>query len=496
MNIVFSSISLPRSGALVVTAMAGGKLCKTAQDADKKTRGALSRAIKASRFTGKSEQSLELLAPAGLTVSRIVIVGLGKAAELNAAAAEKLGAMIFNKLAMSGEKSGVVGVDAVEKSPVDAEAIAAHMALGIRLAAYRFDKFRTKLKDEDRPSLNKLTLMCAKPAAAKSAFTTLEAVAAGVFAARDLVNEPANILHPAEFATRARTLTKLGVKVEVLGEAQMAKLGMHSLLGVGQGSAQESKLIVLHWNGDPKSKLPPVAVLGKGVCFDSGGISLKPGANMGDMKGDMGGAAAVFGAMAALAGRKAKANVVGILGCVENMPGSKAQRPGDIVTSMSGQTIEVLNTDAEGRLVLADVLTYAQRTFKPRVLIDLATLTGAIMMALADSYAGLFSNNDELAQKLTKAGEAVNEKLWRMPMGAAYDKKINSKVADMQNISSSSGAGATTAAQFLLRFVEKDTPWAHLDIAGVAWTSDAKPSWGTGYGVRLIDRLIADNYES
>lgn len=495
MNIMFSAIAMPRGGALVVGALEGGVLCKTGQEADKKTSGALTRAIRSSRFKGKLEQSLELLAPPGMTASRILIVGFGKPSELTSHSAEKIGNLFASKLSGSGEKLACAAIDAIEKCPLSAAEITAHIAFGAQLGAYRFDKFRTTMKEEDKPSLGKLTLMCAAPGAAKSVFGPLEAVIEGINAARDLVNEPANTLHPTEFATRAKALAKRGLKVEILDEKQMRKLGMGSLLAVGQGSVQESKLVVLHWRGAPNSKKPPVAFLGKGVCFDSGGISLKPGAGMGDMKGDMGGAAAVFGAMATLASRRAKANVIGVLGCVENMPGPNAQRPGDIVTSMSGQTIEVLNTDAEGRLVLADVLTYAQRKYKPRVLIDLATLTGAIIMALSDSYAGLFSNNDALAGQVTAAGKASGENVWRMPMGAAYDKKLKSKFADMQNIASTPSAGAITAAQFLQRFVENDTPWAHIDIAGVAWSNEVKPSWGTGFGVRLLDRLIADHFE-
>ncbi len=495
MNISFSALALPHAGALAVTATEGGGLSKTAQEVDKKCGGAISRAIKSSRFEGKSEQCLELLAPAGLGASRVLVLGLGKSAGINALSAEKTGALIVDRLSMSGEKLAAVAVDEIPKAAIKAELIAAHIAAGARSRSYRFDKYRTKQKATDKPSLAKITVLYAKPAAAKAAFAVLDHVVDGVFAARDLVNEPANTLYPAEFARRAKLLAKLGLKIDVLNEAQMAKLGMGSLLAVGQGSSRESQLVILHWKGAPKSKKPPVALVGKGVCFDSGGISLKPGAGMGDMKGDMGGAAAVFGAMAALAGRRARANVIGVLACVENMPGPDAQRPGDIITSMSGQTIEVLNTDAEGRLVLADAMTYVQRKYKPRAVIDLATLTGAITIALGDVHAGLFSNNDTLSAHIDKAGKAVGETVWRMPMGSQYDSKIKSKFADMQNISNAAGAGSITAAQFLLRFIENDTPWAHLDIAGVAWSSDAKPSWASGFGVRLLDRLIADHYE-
>jgi leucyl aminopeptidase len=313
--------------------------------------------------------------------------------------------------------------------------------------------------------------------------------------ARDLINEPANILGTLEFAAKAKELSRLGVKVEILTEKEMKKLGMGALLGVAQGSARPPRLAVMQWNGGkPKDK--PLAFIGKGVVFDTGGISIKPAGGMEDMKGDMGGAAAVTGLMHVLASRKAKANVVGIIGLVENMPGSQAQRPGDIVTSMSGQTIEVLNTDAEGRLVLADALWYCNDRFQPQFMINLATLTGAIMVALGHDHAGLFSNNDELAERLASAGKATAEKVWRMPLGPEYDKLIDSKNADMKNIGGRPG-GAIIAAQFLQRFV-KDTPWAHLDIAGTAIgspTTEINRSWASGFGVRLLDRLVRDHYE-
>jgi leucyl aminopeptidase len=333
---------------------------------------------------------------------------------------------------------------------------------------------------------------------AKKLWAALDAVADGVYLARDLVNEPPNVLYPAEFARRAKALSKLGLKVEVLGEAEMKKLGMGSLLGVGQGSERESQLVVLRWTGARNKNEAPVAFVGKGVCFDSGGLSLKPGASMMGMKGDMGGAAAVTGTMRALAARKARVNAVGVIGLVENMPDGNAQRPDDVVTSMSGQTIEVLNTDAEGRLVLADALTYTQRKFKPKFVIDLATLTGAIMVALGNDHAGLFSNNDQLAARITEAGKAAGEAVWRLPLGDGYDKLIKSKIADMKNIGGPY-AGSIVAAQFLQRFVEKGQAWAHLDIAGVAWQDGEQkplsPGWGVGWGVRVLDRLVADHYE-
>jgi leucyl aminopeptidase len=342
-----------------------------------------------------------------------------------------------------------------------------------------------------------------EPAAVRHRAKGGDAVAAGVLTARSLVNEPANILYPAEFANRTMALKKLGVEVTALNEAAMRELGMGALLAVGQGSARESRVVIMRWSGTKgarhraKIKPKPIAFIGKGVCFDTGGISIKPAAGMEDMKGDMAGAACVVGLLQALAGRKANVDVVGVIGLVENMPGPEAQRPGDIVKSMSGQTIEVINTDAEGRLVLADLLWYVQDKFKPKVMVDLATLTGAITVALGQEHAGLFTNDDELGERLLAAGKATGEKLWQLPLGAAYDKMIDSKVADMKN-TGGRHAGSITAAQFLQRFVN-NTPWAHIDIAGTGMGSPASEinqSWGSGFGVRLLDRFVADYYES
>ena len=373
---------------------------------------------------------------------------------------------------------------------------ASSLAAGIRLRAYRFDRYKTKKKDEEAAVSAAISLAVADVAAAKKAFAPRSHVTDGVILARDLVNEPPNVLYPEEFAKRASALRKLGVTVEILDVPAMKKLGMGALLGVGQGSARPSRTVVMRYNGGKKGD-QPVAFIGKGVCFDTGGISIKPAGSMEDMKGDMGGAACVVGLMHALAARKAKANVIGAIGLVENMPDGNAQRPGDIVTSMSGQTIEIINTDAEGRLVLADVLWYVATKFKPKFMIDLATLTGAIMVALGTEHAGLFANNDDLAEKLLKAGQETGEKVWRMPLGPEYDKLIDSQFADMKNTGGRHG-GSITAAQFLQRFVN-DTPWAHLDIAGTAMgapKSEVNQSWGSGYGVRLLDRLVWDCYEA
>jgi len=497
MQLGFAAPSTVNSGTWVVGATEGPTLLPAASKADKAAGGAIHRALSVSRFTGKSAQVLEVLAPAGVKATRILVVGLGKPEDFDASKAEGAAAAAIARISATTEANVSFEIDTPKGAKVKGAHLAAHLAMGAKLRTYAFNLYRTKELAEYESKLKKVTVLTADPAAAKKAWARCEAVAEGMFLARDLVNEPPNVLFPAEFARRAKALSKLGLKVEVLGVAQMKKLGLGALLGVGQGSDRESQLVVMQWNGARKKSASPVAFVGKGVCFDSGGLSLKPGASMMGMKGDMGGAAAVIGTMRALAVRKARVNAVGVIGLVENMPDGKAQRPDDVVKSMSGQTIEVLNTDAEGRLVLADALWYAQTRFKPKFVIDLATLTGAILVALGGEHAGLFSNDDKLSERLADAGKAVGEPVWRLPLGSGYDKLIRSKIADMKNIGGPN-AGSITAAQFLQRFIEK-TPWAHLDIAGVAWQDSEQkpliPSWGTGWGVRILDRLVADHYE-
>ena len=478
--------------AVAALVLADTKLTAPAAELDRATDGAIARALEASRFTGGAGETLEILAPANVPYSRIVLMGVGDLDALDRNSLEKLGAAFVRGLLLSGARRAALRLDV---AGLDAAATAS-AALGAALAGYRFDGYRTTLKDAKKPSLGSVAIVASDPAPAKTAWTHWEAVASGVSLARDLMNEPANVLHPEAFAERIEGLAADGLKVEILGEKQMTKLGMNALLAVGRGSVRESKLAIMRWDGGEEGAAP-VAFVGKGVCFDTGGISLKPGEGMWDMKGDMGGAAAVTGLMKALAKRKAKVNAVGVVGLVENMPDADAARPGDIVTSMSGQTIEILNTDAEGRLVLSDALWYAKETFKPEAMIDLATLTGAMIIALGNEHAGLFSHTDALADELLAAGTAAGEPVWRMPLGAAYDKLIDSKTADMKNIGGR-GAGSITAAQFLKRFVG-DVPWAHLDIAPTAWkdkTDDPRdPSWGTGWGVRMLDRFVSDTRE-
>ena len=496
MKIAFSKPSHPTAGALVVAVAEGGQLPPAAQALDAATQGGLGRAIAAGRFEGKANQTLTLLAPAGLEVSRLLLVGIGKAKSFDALAAQALGGNAVAALLTAGDAEAAVIVETVPGVPLDAAEIAAHAAYGARRRAYRFDKYRTKEKKEDKPTLKKLSFQVEPPAEAKAAYARLEAVAEAIDFTRDLVTEPANVITPETLAEQAKTLAALGVEVEVLDEKAMRKLGMGALLGVGQGSEHESRLVVMRWQGAADPKAAPVAFIGKGVTFDSGGISIKPSAGMEEMKWDMAGAATVIGTLRALAGRKARVNAVGVVGLVENMPSGSAQRPGDVVTSMSGQTIEVINTDAEGRLVLADALWYTQDRFKPKFMVDLATLTGAIIISLGHEYAGLFASDDRLAERLTAAGKAVGEPLWRLPLGEAYDKQIKSDIADMKNVGGREG-GSITAAQFLKRFTN-EVAWAHLDIAGTAWSKKDTatcPKGATAFGLALLDRLVADHYE-
>ena len=467
----------------------GASLPAAAKALDEACGGLLSEAATSGRFSGKAGQKAVIVLPKGSAAKRAVLMGGGKTKDRNARAYERIGGEFYKSQRMSGFKTAAL------HAPDDKAA--AQMATGVKLAAYRFDPYFTRLKPDNLPSLDAVTLISSDNKAAKAGFALADAAVDGTYFARDLVNEPPNILFPAEFAKRLKALESHGLEVEVLGEKEMKKLGMGSLLGVGQGSVKESKMAIMRWNGG-KAGDKPVALIGKGVCFDTGGISLKPGAGMEDMRGDMGGAAAVSGTMLALAKRKAKANVVGLVGLVENMPDADAIRPGDILTSASGQTIEVQNTDAEGRLVLADVLWYAQEHIKPRAMVDLATLTGAIVVSLGHHHAGMFTSHDDMAEALTAAGQTAGERVWRLPLGPEYDRLIKSKFADMRNIGGRA-AGSITAAQFLKRFVADDMAWTHLDIAGVAWVNGEKeptdPSWASGFGPRLLNQWIADNHE-
>ena len=451
----------------------------------------LAEGAKSARFEGRAGQLFEGFVERGGAVTRVAVVGAGEpGSERRVAHLERAGAALAGKYQSSGEETL-----ALDASGLSAGELAS-VLLGLRLRNWRWDRHRTTMKEEHRVHLKRVTVFNA-PDGAEDRWRDGSALADGVEFTRELVSEPANLLYPETFVARVREKFEgAGVEITVLGEAEMEALGMGSLLGVGQGSRRDSQLLALRWNGGAPGEAP-TAFVGKGVTFDTGGISIKPGPGMEDMKWDMGGAGAVVGAMLALAKRQAKANVVGVCGLVENMPDGNAIRPGDILKSMSGQTIEVLNTDAEGRLVLADAIWWTQEVYKPARIVDFATLTGAMIISLGNEHGGMFANDDTLAEQLIKAGRETGDALWRFPLSPAYDKLIDSPIADMKNIGPR-GAGSITAAQFIKRFVKDGTPWAHCDIAGMVWADKPGQTWGkgaTGYGVRLMDRLIADSVE-
>jgi leucyl aminopeptidase len=453
-------------------------------------RQAVEAAARGQRFDGESSAVAEAWIDDNGTARRLVLIGIGASADPEAAA-EKLGGAIVTRLQLSGEARAVLDLSGLS---FGAEA-AAKVALAAALRNWRYDKYRTKLKDKQRPTLTELVIVGADAAAEERWTARFQPLLDGVSLTRELVTEPGNIIYPESFVARCQqAVAGSGLELEVLDEKQMGELGMGALLGVSLGSRREARLLVLKWNGG-KAGTSPIVLVGKGVTFDTGGISIKPAAGMESMKWDMGGAGAIAGAMLTLARRKANANVVGICGLVENMPDGNAQRPGDVVTSMSGQTIEVINTDAEGRLVLCDALTYAQKTYRPKTIVDLATLTGAIMIALGHEYGGLYSNDDGLAAELTAAGAATGDKLWRMPLAEAYDRLIDSPIADIKNVGPREG-GSITAAQFLARFIDEGVRWAHLDVAGMVWSDKGGTTFAkgaTGYGVRVLDAFIEGN---
>jgi leucyl aminopeptidase len=483
---------LSPAGIVVLYAAEGAPLRGEAETIWRATGLDFARVTTAAGFTGKPGQIIDIAAPSGVAANRLFVLGAGKMDGDTAPAAwTDRGGSLAAKLIAANAESVAVMLDGPDATP----AAVAELAAGLKLRHYRFDKYKTRKPADKTPETLTVTLMVADPAAADAAMASRMAAADGTLLARELTNEPPNVLGTEEFAAKAAELSKLGVEVELLGEPELRALGMNAMLAVSQGSARPPRLVIMRWTG-ALSDAAPVAFVGKGVVFDTGGISIKPAANMEDMKGDMGGAAAVTGLMQALATRKAKVNAIGVIGLVENMPSGTAMRPGDIVRAASGTTIEIVNTDAEGRLVLADALWYVQEKHKPRAVIDLATLTGAIGVALGSDHAGLFSNNDELATRLVAAGLATGEKLWRMPMGPAYEKQIESRFADIKN-SGGRPAGSITAAQFLARFIGQ-VPWAHLDIASVALgppASEINASWAPGFGVALLDRYVRDNLE-
>jgi leucyl aminopeptidase len=468
-------------GRLVLLAEGEAPQTAAARRIDRLTKGALARALASGDWAAlKPGETMDLAYPAGLACAALQLVKLGRKASISDA--RKAGGAVGRALGAEG------ALVLAENHPLSAE-----LSFGLALRAYEFDAH----KSGEAKSYGPVTMAVARPEAVAAAAAPKAALAEGVFFTRDLVNEPANILTTDDFAARLAAMQELGLEVEILEEPELKKLGMNALLGVGQGSESPSKVVVMQWNGGKKGEAP-FALVGKGVVFDTGGISIKPAAGMEEMTMDMGGAAVVAGVMRTLALRGAKANVVGLVGLVENMPDGRAQRPGDVVRSMKGDTIEVINTDAEGRLVLADVLWYAQERFKPCGMINLATLTGAIIVALGHENTGVFSNDDALCNAFLTAAQAEGEGAWRMPMGEGYDAKLKSRVADIVNSCGRDG-GAITAAQFLRRFVKDTTPWCHLDIAGTALLqtdTPLAPKGATGWGVRSLDRLIRDRFEA
>lgn len=506
-----------KSETAIVAIYEGGRLSPSAAILDKESQGLIKACLEDHRtFTGKQGQIISVVLPRKVSFRRAILLGMGKAEQTDSLALETLGGKLMAALKSCGAEHASLLCDTDHKLPDSCgpAEIAARIALGLTLGSYRFDKYQTekdeKEKDDPAPEVRKLDCVLDAHSAASRLYATYDAVAQGVFLARDLMNEPPNILYPESYAARMREeLKPLGINVEIMDEKKMQKLGFGAFLAVGMGSARPPRAVIMRWNGvsgtsaDKKKKngkqTRPIAFVGKGVTFDTGGISIKPSANMDEMKMDMGGSAAVAGLMKTLALRKAKVDVIGAIGLAENMPSSRAYRPGDIVTSCAGKTIEVLNTDAEGRLVLIDLLTHVQRTYNPRMIIDIATLTGAILVALGSEYCGAFVNNDDLWNQLNKAAKNTGEKLWRMPLDEAYRKAMDSKIADLNNLGNLGRyGGACTAAGFLERFVEDDRPWAHLDIAGKMMQKSGKPTipaGGAGFGVRLLDALVAENYE-
>ena len=493
LNVTFAPERPSGGYALAVPVWNEGMLVDRLRHLEEPGRTLAARAAEAQRFEREAASTAETFVEEGGAIRRMLFVGLGGKRD-DEALFERAGGALTARLLTSGETTLVIDLSELE---LDADA-AAGIAFGAAARGWRYDVYRTKQNKKAKPTLTDVVIVGAA-AEAEQRWSDRKALLEGIALARELVTEPANVLFPVSFVERCQAaMDELGIVFEVLDEQQMAELGMNALLGVARGSAQPPRLLAMRWNGASDTAAPPVLFVGKGVTFDTGGISIKPAAGMEAMKWDMGGAAAVAGAMKTLALRKARANVVGICGLVENMPDGKAQRPGDVVKSMSGQTIEVINTDAEGRLVLCDAMTWGQRQFKPGVMVDLATLTGAMIVALGFEYAGLFSNDDELARQLADSGMKSGDKLWRMPLGDAYDKLMDSPIADVKNAGPRE-AGSITAATFLGRFIEEGVKWAHLDIAGMVWANKAGALWdkgATGFGVALLDRFIADHAES
>lgn len=498
LKVGFESLASDAGSSVVIFAEPDRKLGSQAKKLDKASGGQVSKSLTAAAFKSARKSVVELFALDGTDIKRLVIIGTGDPKNSTRQDWIELGGAMAGALASRKIASAHVLVETASGAEGKDSAAAANLALGAMLRSYNFKLHRTQPDQENGPKVDlaEIVFHVNDPEAARRAYQSRSAVAEGVALARDVVNEPANILGPVEFAQRCQKLSDVGVEVEIFDDDKLREIGMHALLAVAQGSERPARVAVMSWQGAKSKRAKPLCFIGKGVCFDTGGISIKPSAGMEDMKGDMGGAAAVVGLMHALAARKAGVNAVGIVGLVENMPSGRAIRPGDIIPSLSGKTIEVINTDAEGRLLLADLLWYAEDRFAPRFMINLATLTGAMLVALGREYAGIFANNDRLANELSAAGTATGEKVWRLPLAKGYDRLIDTPNADMKNVGGRH-AGSITAAQFLQRFVT-DTPWIHIDVAGVAMASnktDISQSWASGWGVRLLNELVAASYE-
>ena len=495
MKISFSKLIIQSSGSVAIGFFEGDKFAKFSNSINTKTKDILSAAVKHHKFTGKKDQFISLIAPPSSGYKNIFLFGLGPSGKLKDSDMEEVGGYLFSKLQKNDEIKIIIDNQKIPKNKM--VRFASLLASGMYLRAYNFNKYFTKKDKLQKTQLRSVSIVSSDVTTSRKLFNELKIINDGVIFTRNLVSEPANVLTPLSFAKQIKALSSKGLKVKVLTVPEMRRMGMNALLGVAQGSSNPPRVAVMEWSGGSK-KQETIAFVGKGVCFDSGGISIKPSHGMWDMKWDMGGAAVVSGLMKSLAERKAKVNAVGIIGLVENMPDGNAQRPGDVVKSANGQTIEVQNTDAEGRLVLADILWYVQKNHKPDYIIDLATLTGAVIVALSKYYCGLFSNDDNLSSNLISAGISTNERLWRLPIGPEYDRLINSSIADMKNIGPRD-AGAITAAQFIKRFINDGVKWAHLDIAGVTWSeinTKLSSKGATGYGVRLLDRFVRDNLEN
>ena len=495
MEVTFKSGESPNEGVAVVCLFEDNQHTPASKELDKKTGGAITRALDVSDFKGKKGQKLSLIGPPGTKLDRLILLGLGSMDDCSEKVATECGSALTVELLQMYSPNVTLLLDGVKLPTLKNHELACSMSAGVLLRSYRFSKYKTKLKEAEQHKIDALVVSTDYPEEADKCFERKAHTIEGVFFTRNLMCEPPNVLTPSAFVHELNDLKKFGVKVEVLETAELRKLGMNALLAVAQGSENAPYVVVMHWQGGEAGEAP-IAFVGKGVTFDTGGISLKPPPKMDEMKMDMGGAAVVAGLMKSLAGREAKVNAIGVVGLVENMPDGNAYRPGDIVTSMSGQTIEVLNTDAEGRLVLADALWYTQDRFQPKLMIDLATLTGAVCIALGTKYAAAMGSDQKAIDKLHLTGETLGEHVWQLPMDDRYDKDINSKIADVKN-TGAHGAGTITAAHFLKRFTN-NVPWVHLDIACVAWSSEIHPLSGTypsGYGVRLLDQFVAKHFE-